>query len=59
MALDSGFPMLEYLYIVASRKLNTALTLPNSLRALNLRHLIQMNFALLIFIYLYHRRRDT
>jgi len=45
VAIDNAFPMLEYLYIQPPAKQHTGLTLPETLQAPLLRHLILDNIA--------------
>jgi hypothetical protein len=45
MAIDEEFPILEYLIIYPPLELNTALVLPETLRAPNLHHLMLHSFA--------------
>jgi hypothetical protein len=44
-AIDKDFPMLEYLYIEPLNMQDTRLSLPESLQAQGLRHLVLVNFA--------------
>ena len=44
-AIDEDFPMLEYLYIEPLNMHDTRLSLPESLQAQGLRHLVLFNFA--------------